>query len=85
MVDFDTSVSLSGLELDNPVIPASGTFGYGYEYAEWYDINCLGSIAIKGTTMEARFGNPTPRIAEAEGGAFKLSWSAESRCMECNK
>ncbi|MBQ3274059.1 MAG: dihydroorotate dehydrogenase [Christensenellaceae bacterium] len=68
MVDFDTSVSLSGLELDNPVIPASGTFGYGYEYAEWYDINCLGSIAIKGTTMEARFGNPTPRIAEAEGG-----------------
>ena len=68
MVDFDTSVSLSGLELDNPVIPASGTFGFGYEYAEWYDINCLGSIAIKGTTMEERFGNPTPRIAEATGG-----------------
>ena len=60
----DTSVSLSGLVLDNPIIPASGTFGYGYEYAELFDINCLGSFSFKGTTRETRFGNPTPRIAE---------------------
>ena len=64
----DTSVSLSGLVLDNPIIPASGTFGYGYEYAELYDINCLGSLSFKGTTREARFGNPTPRIAECPAG-----------------
>ena len=64
----DTSVSLSGLKLDNPIIPASGTFGYGYEYAELYDINCLGSFSFKGTTREARFGNPTPRIAECPAG-----------------
>lgn len=64
----DTSVSLSGLKLDNPIIPASGTFGYGYEYAELYDINCLGSLSFKGTTREARFGNPTPRIAECPAG-----------------
>lgn len=64
----DTSVSLSGLILDNPIIPASGTFGYGYEYAELYDINCLGSFSFKGTTREARFGNPTPRIAECPAG-----------------
>ena len=64
----DTSVSLSGLVLDNPIIPASGTFGYGYEYAELYDINCLGSFSFKGTTREARFGNPTPRIAECPAG-----------------
>ena len=56
------------MELDNPVIPASGTFGFGYEFNDWYDINCLGSIALKGTTAEARFGNETPRIAEAPGG-----------------
>lgn len=60
----DTSVNLSGLILDNPVIPASGTFGYGKEFAEYYDINILGSFSFKGTTREARFGNPTPRIAE---------------------
>ena len=64
----DTKVRLCGTELDNPVIPASGTFGYGWEFAELYDINCLGSISFKGTTAEARFGNPTPRIAECDGG-----------------
>ncbi|MBR5753312.1 MAG: dihydroorotate dehydrogenase [Clostridia bacterium] len=63
-----TNVNLSGLELDNPVIPASGTFGFGYEFADLYDINCLGSIALKGTTRDARFGNPTPRIAECTDG-----------------
>ena len=62
------SVSLCGIELDNPVIPASGTFGYGYEFAELYDINCLGTFSFKGTTREPRFGNPTPRIAEAYAG-----------------
>ena len=65
---MDTSVTLSGLALSNPVIPASGTFGYGYEFAEWYDINLLGSFSFKGTTKEPRFGNPTPRIAECEDG-----------------
>ncbi len=64
----NTSVTLSTLRLDNPVIPASGTFGFGYEFAELYDINMLGSIALKGTTREARFGNPLPRIAECTGG-----------------
>ena len=62
------SVNLCGIELDNPVIPASGTFGYGYEFAELYDINCLGTFSFKGTTKEARFGNPTPRIAECTSG-----------------
>ena len=57
-------VTLCGLELDNPVIPASGTFGFGVEHSQFYDINCLGSLSFKGTTREARFGNPTPRIAE---------------------
>ena len=64
----DTKVSLSGWELDNPVIPASGTFGYGYEFAELYDINCLGTFSCKGTTKEPRFGNETPRIAECSAG-----------------
>ena len=62
------SVNLCGIELDNPVIPASGTFGYGYEFAELYDINILGTFSFKGTTKEARFGNPTPRIAECTAG-----------------
>lgn len=62
------SVNLCGEELDNPVIPASGTFGYGYEFAERYDINCLGTFSFKGTTKEPRFGNPTPRIAECTAG-----------------
>ena len=64
----DTSVELCGLKLDNPVVPASGTFGYGNEFREFYDINILGSFSFKGTTREARFGNPTPRIAEYAGG-----------------
>ena len=64
----DTRVNLCGIELDNPVIPASGTFGYGSEFAELYDVNCLGTFSFKGTTREARFGNPTPRIAEYAGG-----------------
>ena len=64
----NTKVELSGLTLDNPVIPASGTFGFGKEFAEFYDINILGSIAIKGTTPEPRFGNELPRIAECAGG-----------------
>ena len=62
------SVNLCGIPLDNPVIPASGTFGYGYEFAELYDINCLGTFSFKGTTREPRFGNPTPRIAECTAG-----------------
>ena len=62
------SVDLCGIELDNPIIPASGTFGYGYEFAELYDINCLGTFSFKGTTRDARFGNPTPRIAECPMG-----------------
>jgi dihydroorotate dehydrogenase (NAD+) catalytic subunit len=63
-----TKVNLCGIDLDNPVIPASGTFGYGYEFAEIYDINCLGTFSFKGTTLEPRFGNPTPRIAECTAG-----------------
>ncbi len=62
------TVNLCGIELDNPVIPASGTFGYGYEFAELYDINELGTFSFKGTTKDARFGNPTPRIAECTAG-----------------
>ena len=64
------SVSLCGIELDNPVIPASGAFGYGYEFAELYDINCLGTFSFKGTTLKPRFGNPTPRIAEGNDGVL---------------
>lgn len=62
------SVNLCGISLDNPVIPASGTFGYGYEFAQLYDINCLGTFSFKGTTRDPRFGNPTPRIAECTAG-----------------
>ena len=62
------AVSLCGIELDNPVIPASGTFGYGYTFAELYDIDCLGTFSFKGTTREQRLGNAQPRIAEAPGG-----------------
>ena len=65
---MNTKVSLCGITLDNPVIPASGTFGYGYEFAELYDINRLGTFSFKGTTREPRFGNPTPRIAECTSG-----------------
>lgn len=65
---MEMKVNLCGITLDNPVIPASGTFGYGYEFAELYDINELGTFSFKGTTRDARFGNPTPRIAECTGG-----------------
>ena len=65
---INTKVNLCGVELDNPIIPASGTFGFGYEFAELYDINMLGSFSFKGTTLEPRFGNPTPRIAECSSG-----------------
>lgn len=64
----NTAVSLCGIRLSNPVVPASGTFGFGYEFNDIYDINVLGAISIKGTTREARFGNPTPRIAECTSG-----------------
>ena len=64
----NTKVNLSGMEMDNPIVPASGTFGYGYEFADLYDINILGSFSFKGTTLEPRFGNPTPRIAETPMG-----------------
>lgn len=64
----NTAVTLCGLPLENPVIPASGTFGYGYEFAQIYDINCLGTFSFKGTTLAPRYGNPTPRIAEYAGG-----------------
>ncbi len=64
----NTKVNLCGIPLDNPIIPASGTFGFGYEFAELYDINCLGTFSFKGTTLEPRFGNPTPRIAECTAG-----------------
>lgn len=64
----NTKVELCNITLDNPIIPASGTFGFGYEFAELYDINCLGTFSFKGTTKDARFGNPTPRIAECDRG-----------------
>ena len=68
MVNECLRTELCGIELDNPLIPASGTFGFGYEFNEIYDINCLGSFSFKGTTLNPRFGNPTPRIAECERG-----------------
>ena len=64
----NTKIDLCGIEISNPVIPASGTFGFGYEFAQLYDINCLGTFSFKGTTKDARFGNPTPRIAETPDG-----------------
>ena len=64
----NTKVSLCGIEISNPIIPASGTFGYGAEFAKFYNIDCLGTFSFKGTTREPRFGNPTPRIAETPGG-----------------
>jgi dihydroorotate dehydrogenase (NAD+) catalytic subunit len=68
MGQVNTKVNLCGIEMDNPIIPASGTFGFGYEFAELYDINCLGTFSFKGTTKDPRFGNPTPRIAECTAG-----------------
>ncbi len=67
-MEVNTKVNLSGLTLDNPVIPASGTYGFGKEYIDFYDINILGSISIKGTTVQRRKGNPQPRIAECYSG-----------------
>ncbi len=67
-INKNIEVELCGIKMDNPVMAASGTFGYGYEFAELFDINVLGSFSFKGTTEEGRFGNPTPRIAECEGG-----------------
>lgn len=64
----DLSVNLAGMQMDNPVVPASGTFGYGNQFKDFYDINILGSFSFKGTTKDARFGNPTPRIAECKNG-----------------
>ena len=68
MVNKDLSVSLCGIRLKNPVVPASGTFGFGLELADTFDLKLLGGISLKGTTREARFGNPTPRIAECNAG-----------------
>ena len=68
MGKVDLKVNLLGIEIDNPVIPASGTFGFGYEFNEIYDINVLGTFSFKGTTLNPRFGNPTPRIAECTQG-----------------
>ena len=68
MSSRDLRVTLSGVTLDNPVIPASGTYGFGQEFTPYYDINILGSLSFKGTTAESRFGNPTPRIAECPNG-----------------
>ena len=81
-----TKVKLCGIELDNPIIPASGTFGFGYEFAELYDINILGSLSFKGTTLEPRFGNPTPRIAECDSGmlnAVGLQNPGVDKVIEC--
>lgn len=64
----NTKINLLGIEIDNPIIPASGTYGFGYEFADLYDINILGTFSFKGTTKDARFGNPTPRIAECNAG-----------------
>ena len=80
MVETKTNMlqtELCGITLDNPVMAASGTFGYGREFAELYDINCLGSFSFKGTTLEPRFGNPTPRIAECEAGLINSIGAAE--------
>lgn len=87
----DTRVTLSGLALENPVIPASGTFGYGHEFAELYDINILGSFSFKGTTREPRYGNPLPRIAECPAGMINsvglqnpgLTRSLKRNCHAC--
>ena len=75
---MNTKVNLCGIEIDNPVIPASGTFGFGKEFAELYDINCLGTFSFKGTTLDPRFGNPTPRIAEFTGGMLNAVYRATS-------
>ena len=83
---MNTKTTLCGLELDNPVIPASGTFGFGYEFAGIYDINILGTFSFKGTTKDPRFGNPTPRIAECERGMINsvgLQNPGVDKVIEC--
>ena len=70
---INLKVNLCGITIDNPIIPASGIFGYGYEFADYYDINCLGTFSFKGTTREARFGNPQPRIAEYDYGVLNAT------------
>ena len=83
---MNTKTTLCGIELDNPLIPASGTFGFGYEFAEIYDINVLGSFSFKGTTKDPRFGNPTPRIAECERGMINsvgLQNPGVEKVIEC--
>ena len=83
---MNTKTTLCGIELDNPIIPASGTFGFGYEFAEIYDINILGSFSFKGTTKDPRFGNPTPRIAECERGMINsvgLQNPGVDKVIEC--
>ncbi len=82
----NTKVTLSGLTLDNPIIPASGTFGFGKEFAELYDINILGSISIKGTTVDERYGNPLPRIAECSSGMINSVGLQNPGVLQvCNK
>ena len=83
-VSLDMTTELCGITLENPVIPASGTFGYGYEYAEFYDINCLGTFSFKGTTLEARFGNPTPRIAETPEGMINAALAEAGKGTKLN-
>ena len=74
----DLSVDLCGMHMENPVVPASGTFGFGKEFKDFYDINMLGSFSFKGTTKEPRFGNPTPRIAECTEGMICLLYTSPS-------
>ena len=81
----DTHVTLSGWTLDNPVIPASGCFGYGEEFRELYDINVLGTFSFKGTTLEARFGNPTPRIGGVHGRHDQRRGTAKPRRASCDR
>ena len=72
-------VNLPGLNLKNPIMPASGCFGFGREYSQFFDLSRLGAIMIKATTVEPRFGNPTPRVAETSAGMLKCDWFAKSR------
>ena len=80
----ELKVILCGIELDNPIIPASGTFGFGYEFADIYDINLLGTFSFKGTTLNPRFGNPTPRIAECNDGMKNIAGDAKITAKNAN-
>ena len=78
-------VSLPGLLMKNPIIPASGTFGFGYEFTKFYDINILGSMMLKGTTLESRFGNPLPRVAEGPSGMLNtIGYKIQVLIMSCH-